>query len=150
MTLYLTLSDRYTLIGLLPSTGSQATMREVKAAQSVLLPSLAEERDLGIKANDRGLQWDPKKDKLKPVELSQFMVLECKATLMKLEEDKKVTIPHLSLWDQLVEGKIPTGAPVNTKGTHDGDGNQNQRPVQKGTQRPPAKVAKSPAIRAGD
>ena len=105
----LNVSERFALLGLLPSEGNFATLKVVRKLREAL--SLTEEeikhfevKQIPTSGGQTQLTWSPEKaTETKDFEFGEFAEEMIKAKLKKLEEDKKLTNEHFSIYEKFNE-----------------------------------------------
>jgi len=107
----LIVGERFALLGILPNEGNFATLKVVRKLREDL--SLTEEeikhfdvKQIPTSSGNVSLTWNSEKaTEEKDFEFGEFSVELIKAKLKKLEEDKKLTNEHFSIYEKFVEDK---------------------------------------------
>jgi len=107
----LNLSERFALLGLLPQEGNFATIKVVRKLRESLSLTEEEIKYFGVKTvttngGQSQLTWSPEhSDETKEFEFGEFAVEVIKSKLKQLEESKKLTNEHFSLYEMFIENK---------------------------------------------
>ena len=106
VTVSLDVTDRFTLIGLLPTEGSIATIRIVEAMSKKLTPDEREQEAIELKSlPNGGVAWNPQKASNRNISFSGFGVKLIVERLQKMDKEEKLTKGHVVLWDKFIGGK---------------------------------------------
>lgn len=98
----LTASDRLLLLGMLPKEANLITLRVVRDLQSELSFSEGEIKALNFREMPGGgVQWDVEGDTLKMIHLGGAALGMIKETFAKMDEEGKLTLAHLELYEKL-------------------------------------------------
>ena len=105
--MFLTMMERFILNSVLPTEGAFTEIRIIQNLREELPPTEEEHKILEFTSADGMTRW---KNKLEPSEGYSITIGE-RATdiiteaLKKLNDEKKLTTDHLSLYEKFVEGK---------------------------------------------
>lgn len=100
----LSLTERFTLLGILPAEGNFATLKVVRTLRENL--SLTEEEIVEYEVKQIGdqIQWSALKAQTeKEIEFADFAVDLIKSKLKKLNDDNKLGDRQFSLYEKFVE-----------------------------------------------
>ena len=104
----LTVSDRLSLLQVLPARGSYVQLQVAKRLSECLNLSLKEIDYLELKSVPSGagtaVRWNPKKDKGVEIELSKLETDEIAARLKELDEKKELTREQVRLYEMFCVG----------------------------------------------
>lgn len=122
----LNVRDRSVLLGLLEGMeGSIVTLRTIRDLQQTLSLSDEERAKYGVVEIPGGLRWNTLAIVPTEVELSDVALGLLKDRLRALEKRQKLTLQHLSLYEQIVEGKVPDAPQAPSA-----DGQREEAPTQ--------------------
>ena len=93
----LTLSERYVLPEILPQEGSLAEQGMVKTICEKAQPTDEEKERFGIRQDGTTIQWNPSIDNSTEMGFTEAETALIKTSVLKLDENKKVTQRNLSL-----------------------------------------------------
>lgn len=96
--------ERLIAMGLLPETGDFSTLNTIDAARKSigLKPEEVEEFDFKISEDKKSWLWNAKGSEEKEIELNKAAVRMLEEELKKLNDDKKLTANHMSLYKKVV------------------------------------------------
>jgi len=97
--------ERMMLLSVLPKEGSFVTLKVVADLRDEL--SFSEEEHKKYKfVEDKGrVNWNPAVDQFKEVHIGEKATDVVVEALKKLDEDKKLTMEHMSLYEKFIEKK---------------------------------------------
>lgn len=98
----LSVTERLTLLQILPPMNNFVTMNIVLELSKNVGLSENEVKELGIKKGENKIEWDVTKEKEKEIEFSEVEKGIIKDALRKLDEEKKVELVHISLWNKFM------------------------------------------------
>jgi fructosamine-3-kinase len=99
----LNLSERLTILGILPKEGSFVTLQIIRDLQKNLSPTEEEFKEFEIKQDAQKIGWNAKgaiEKEIKLGEKAQDIVVE---VLKELDKNKKLSLQHVSLWEKFVK-----------------------------------------------
>ncbi len=99
----LTLSDRFTILSILPAEGNFATLKIVRKLREQLSLTEAEIKEYKVLQRDDQITW-AKGDKTTEMEFGEFAEGLIKERLEKLNETNKLEDKHFMLYEKFVEG----------------------------------------------
>ena len=105
----LIVGERFALLGILPSEGNFASLKVVRKLRENLSLTEEEIKHFGVKqipssGGQSQLTWKPEHAaEEKEFEFGEFAEDMIKAKLKKLEEDKKLTNEHFSIYEKFIE-----------------------------------------------
>lgn len=106
----LTILERLMLLGLLPREGNVLTLKIVRDLKSVLSFSEEEIKEYELKSptdNPNVFTWKKEANtvtaEVKIGEVAHSIIVEA---LKKLNDEKKLTEAHISIYDKFVDGKV--------------------------------------------
>jgi hypothetical protein len=96
--------ERLIAMGLLPETGDFVTLNTIDAARKSigLKPEEVEEFDFKISEDRKNWLWNLKGNEEREIELSKAAIRMLEEELVKLNEDKKLTANHITLYKKVV------------------------------------------------
>lgn len=100
----LNVSERVTLLSCLPEQGDFVTLKIVRKLREALAFDEDEISRMNVKQDDGRITWNPAADEGKDVvvgEKAHDIVSDC---LRKLDQEKKLTAQHCSLYELFVVG----------------------------------------------
>ena len=102
----LTVKERFALLGILPTEGNVLTMKLVQGLSDLLGFDEAEQVKIGFKQEEGRYTWDPN---LKPQELAigELSLDLIRDTLKKLDDERKITVDLLPLFERFVNAPKP-------------------------------------------
>ena len=103
MKVKLSILERITLLGILPSMENYATIRVVSDLHSLMGVGDKEAKEIDFKVEGDRVVWDAEKEVEKEVEFGKFEMDIIREALEKLDKDKKLEARHLSLFDKFVK-----------------------------------------------
>lgn len=104
----LTIKERLTLTSVLPRQADFVTMKKLEVLRKEIEFSEAEISEYGLTVTDTTVEWNPEKaGATKEVQVGEIAEKEIVDTLKKLNEEKKLTADHLSLYEKFVDKKTP-------------------------------------------
>ncbi len=97
----LSMKNRFVLLGLLPPQGDFVTLRIVRELRERLAPSEQECAKLNIQTEGDKVKWDDKaeNDDKPNISIGPRAFVLIQDSLKKLDEDKKLTLDHLPLYE---------------------------------------------------
>lgn len=98
----LTFGERLLILGLLPQQSTFTNMKLIRALREKVLPEEGEAEELEAKAQGERLVWNAAKDVEREYDLTIFQAALVATQLKKLDEEERLEIAHLSLWDKFV------------------------------------------------
>jgi len=97
--------DRVTLLGILPEQGDYLTLKIVRKLREALSFDEAELALLKIVQEGNQMKWDAEADEGKDIEIGEKATDVVVGCLKKLNDEKKLTQQHYSLYEKFVESK---------------------------------------------
>lgn len=101
----LNVSERLTLVNVLPEKGNFETMTTIEALKDKLYPSEKESKTFEIKTSGNQVSWNEKGSKEIEIEFSEGQYALMKESLEKLDEKKELTFAHYSVFKKFKEKK---------------------------------------------
>lgn len=102
----LTVLERIVLPLILPKEGDYLTLKTAAEAQKEIALTDDEMDEVELKVGDKGqLNWNPKKAKEKEVKITARATVMIEEALKKLNDEKKLTPDHMTLFEKFVESK---------------------------------------------
>lgn len=80
-------------------------MKTISKLRDDLLISEEEGKAVDLKTEGNRIEWDTSKDKGAEIAIGEIATEVIVAQLKKLDEQKKLTVELLPLWERFVEGK---------------------------------------------
>jgi len=105
MKVKLSVLERITLLGILPSMENYATIKVVSDIHSKLGIDDKEAKAIDFVVKGERVEWDIAKAKDKEFEIGAFESDIIRLALEKLDKEKKLEPRHISLWEKFVERK---------------------------------------------
>lgn len=99
----LSVSDRLTMLNLLPKEGTFVNLKLIRVAREELSFNEVENRALGFQQKGNQLTWDPKVVISKEINLDQVTTLMVADALKGLNEKGMLRDEHVSLYEKFVE-----------------------------------------------
>lgn len=107
----LTLHERYALSGLLPVQGNFLTMKRLRELREALGATEAEKKEFAIIEEDGRIGWDAAHNQTeREIEIGESMTDLTATTLKKLDDEGKLGVAHVSLFEKFVEKVQPSTA----------------------------------------
>jgi len=103
MKVKLSILERVTLLGILPSMENYATIRVVSDLHALIGVGDKEAKRIGFKVEGDRVVWDTKKEREEEYDFGKFETDIIRDALEKLDKDKKLEARHLSLFDKFVK-----------------------------------------------
>ena len=101
----LNIMDRVTLLGLLPAEGDFTTLKTITQLRESLLPSANEVEDCEIVEAGGKITWNDKGKEDVEIVINKLGSSLVVAELQKLNDEKKLRLDHVSLWEKFIEEK---------------------------------------------
>ena len=102
----LTVLERIVLPMILPKEGDYLTLKTAAEAQKEIALTDDEMDEVELKVGEKGqLQWNPEKAKEKEVKITARATVMIEEALKKLDDEKKLTPDHMTLFEKFVEAK---------------------------------------------
>ena len=105
----LNLSERLTLLNLIPKENNFSTLRIVRKFTKDVGISDEEHKEFGIKQEGEKISWEPKKagkeKEFEIGEIANFLIVEA---LKKLDQTKKLDQVHYTIYEKFVENSKET------------------------------------------
>ena len=95
--------ERITALGIMPEVGNFATLKIVQDLRMVLSLTEAEFKEFGVKQKGEQMSWSPKGAEEREIKIGEKATDILIEALKKLDEDKKLTEQHLSLYEKFVK-----------------------------------------------
>ena len=97
----LTVSERLVLLGILPKEGDFTTLKIIRQLREELSFDEAENAEIGFVTDEPGrIQWS--NEIIKPLPIGEKATDTIVACLKKLNDDKKLTDQHFSLYEKFI------------------------------------------------
>ena len=103
MKVKLSVLERVTLLGILPSMENYATIKVVSDIHEKIGVDDKEAKAINFTVKGDRVEWDPKKEKEKEFEFGGFETKIIIGALEDLDKDKKLEPRHIGLWDKFVK-----------------------------------------------
>ena len=104
----LTLHERYALSMILPVQGNFLTMKRLRQLREALGTTDAEKKEFGITEKDDRIGWAPEHNQTeREIEIGENMTDLTVKTLRKLDDDGKLSVAHVGLFEKFVEKVQP-------------------------------------------
>lgn len=100
----LTISDRFAILGILPTEGNFATLKIVRKLRETLSLSEVEMKEYRVKQIGDQITW-MNGEKTAEIEFGDFDTEMIRSALKKLNEEEKLEERHYAIYEQFVEGK---------------------------------------------
>ena len=94
--------ERITALGILPEAGNFVTLKIVQNLQMALSLTEAEFKEYGVVQKDDQLTWNEKGREEKEIKIGEKATDILVEALKKLDEEKKLTNQHFSLYEKFV------------------------------------------------
>jgi hypothetical protein len=102
----LTVLERIVLPMILPKEGDYLTLKTAAEAQKEIALTDDEMDEVELRVGEKGqLQWNPEKAKEKEVKITARATVMIEEALKKLDDEKKLTPDHMTLFEKFVEAK---------------------------------------------
>lgn len=98
----LNVAERLNLLGILPAQGDFVTLKIVRKLREALTFDEAELAVLNVKQDGDRVTWNPEADSNKDVEIGEKATDIVVASLKKLNDEKKLTNQHYSLYEKFI------------------------------------------------
>ena len=99
----LNVSERLLLLNLLPATGNITSIKLLRKAKEELSFTEKENKDFGFVQDGEMLQWNPGMGGVeKDITIGEIISEVIRAELKKLDEEKKLTDQHISLYEKFI------------------------------------------------
>ena len=105
--------DRLILLNILPKEGDFMTLKIIRKMRESLSFSEEEHKALQFVQNEGNIQWKQEADKPRDINFGEKATDLVVEALKKLNDDKKLTEQHLSLYEKFVE--MPSSKPEEAK-----------------------------------
>ena len=99
----LNLLERFTILQILPAEGNFSTLKINRDLQESLAPTEKEFKDFEIVQEDERTRWNQKGMIEKEIEIGEKATDMIVKSLKKLDEDKKLTAQHISVFEKFVK-----------------------------------------------
>lgn len=121
-TLYLNVQDRFYVQQLLPTTGAVSMLRQFRTFTESLLLSEAEQAEIGFVIHPNGTgAWKTGPGApatvRKAFSVPEAVLTELVTACKKLDSESRFPSACLELWDQIVDGKVPSEVTSDNTGT---------------------------------
>ena len=103
MKVKLSILERVTLLGILPSMENYATIKVVSDLHNMIGIGDKEAKAIDFKVEGDRVVWDPKKEKEKEFDFGKFETDVITSALEDLDKQKKLEARHITLWDKFVQ-----------------------------------------------
>lgn len=97
--------DRILLLNLLPQQADIVTLRIIKDIKERVELSAKEMEEVKMEQVEASLKWSPEKDISKEIELSEVETKLIKEKLKEANDNKKLTLQHVPLYDMFLVEK---------------------------------------------
>lgn len=94
--------DRLILLNILPKEGDFTTLKIIRQMREDLSFSEAEHKALEFKFEEQNVQWRQGADKPKDINFGDKAIAIIKEVLKKLNDDKKLSDQHYSLYEKFI------------------------------------------------
>lgn len=101
----LNIAERLILLSILPQQGDFITLRIIRDLQSILSFTEEELKDFKLEKLNDGFKWDKEAEKEKEIAVGEKVFEIIKETLVKLNDEKKLTMQHFSLCEKFKVGE---------------------------------------------
>jgi len=100
----LNVMERLTLLGVLPKEGNFASLRIIRKLQERLSFTEEELKEFEVDSNEETgtVNWNPKGNEEKEVEVGEKACEIIKAKLKQLNDEKKLTQQHVSVYEKFM------------------------------------------------
>lgn len=95
-------ADRLILLSLIPAEGNIITLKLFRELREALSFNDEENKALNFKQNDNIVTWDQTVPMEKEITIGEAMTDMIKDLLHKMDEEKKLTESHISLYDKFI------------------------------------------------
>ena len=99
----LTVFERLILLEILPSEGDFLTLKIVRKMREDLSFSEEEHKNLQFVQEENLVRWNKAAEENKPITFGEKAISIIKAALNKLNNDKKLTEQHFTLYEKFIE-----------------------------------------------
>ena len=103
MKVKLSILERVTLLGILPSMENYATIKVVSDIHEKIGVDDKEAKSIGFTVKGDRVEWDVSKAKEKEFEFGGFESKIIISALEELDKEKKLEPRHITLWDKFVK-----------------------------------------------
>ena len=100
----LTVLERLILLQNLPQEGSFVTLKILRSLKSNLALSEVEYKDFEVKQNGEQIVWNKKGEEEVEIEIGEKATDMAIIALKELNDNKKLTEQHFSLYEKFIEG----------------------------------------------
>ena len=94
----LNISERLTLVNLLPEKGNFETMKTIEALRDILYPTEEEVKKFGVKQTSNNISWNEEGAKEIPLKFTKIQKDLLKESLDKLDEKEELTFAQYSVY----------------------------------------------------
>lgn len=102
----LTVLERIRLVNILPAEGDFRTMKTISQLRDRLLFNEDEVKRLKLVTEDQQVKWNPDADgEGSEIEVGELATEIIVGQLKKMDDEKKVTVDYLPLWERFIEDK---------------------------------------------
>ena len=101
----LTVGERLVLLSVLPEQGNITTLKVVRTLRESLSFSEEEHKEYQFVQEGMQVRWNDKADQSKEIEIGDKANDIIVLALSKLNEDKKLNMSHLPLYEKFIEKK---------------------------------------------
>ena len=104
----LNILERITALSILPKEGSYATLKVLRDLQMALSLKEEEYKEFGVKEDKETGQvtWNVKGQEQREIEIGEKASDLIKDALKKLNDEKKLTAQHMSLYEKFIDKKL--------------------------------------------
>ena len=99
----LNVKERYVLLQILPREGDFITITVLKELKEKVFPSVVELDEFEIKQVNSQIKWNDKGDEEREIEIGERATDIIVGSLKKLNDEKKLTEDHFSLYEKFVK-----------------------------------------------
>ena len=103
MKVKLSVLERVTLLGILPSMENYATVKVVAGMHDTIGIDSEEAKAIDFKVEGDRVLWNPSKEIEKELDFGKFEQDIIVDALEKLDKEKKLEKRHISLWDKFIK-----------------------------------------------
>ena len=101
----LTVRERIILLSVLPAQGDFTTLKIVRKLREDLSFNEEEHKALQFKTVEGGMQWIQQAEKDADINVGEKATDVVKETLKKLNDEKKLTMDHMGLYEKFMDTK---------------------------------------------
>ena len=98
----LNVMERLTLLSILPKEGNFVTLKVLRSLTSNLGLSESELKEFDVKQNDQQVTWNEKGNEEREIEIGEKATDIIVEALKKLDDEKKLTEQHFSVYEKFV------------------------------------------------